>query len=171
MFTATKLRRGMIPKDKEGECWTLSHGGRAMCHHSLLLTTTLVILLLVGAAFCWQKDHYAHTLSMTHLLACPLSRSWMFIHLHVDWVKRIHNSLFEGSVLLFLTDCWPVNMFSSPLPQVFVGLRIDSFLYSCRVLCLFPSLSDDVLSCYFHRWIVAVIFFDSSVGCVFVSHA
>ena len=103
MFTATKLRRGMIPKDKEGECWTLSHGGRAMCHHFLFLTTTLVIPLLVGATFCWRKDHYAHTLSTTHLLACPLSRSWLFTHLHVDRVKRIQNSLLGGSVLLFLT--------------------------------------------------------------------
>ena len=43
MFSATKLRRGMIPKDKEGnaEPWAM---GEKPC-----VTTTLIILLLVGA--------------------------------------------------------------------------------------------------------------------------
>ena len=65
MFTATKLRRGMIPKDKEGgmlniESWGKSHvSPLSFYHHHLSFP------LLVGAAICSQKDHY-HAYACSH---------------------------------------------------------------------------------------------------------
>ena len=63
MFAATKLRRGMIPKDKEGggcECGTWSHG-RKLC-----VTTSLgyFLFLLIEAAIGWQEDRCHATLSL-----------------------------------------------------------------------------------------------------------
>ena len=86
------------------------------------VSITLVIPLLVEVAICWQKDHYAHTLSTTHRLAYPLSWSWLFIHLHTDWVKRIHIPLFGGS---------------PSLSHVFAGLWLCSF-HPHRELIFFP---------------------------------
>ena len=58
---------------------------------------------------------HASTLSTMRLL----DRGWpvhypnreLFIFSRLSGVKRNHDSLFEGSVLLFLTDCWPTNRF------------------------------------------------------------
>ena len=55
MFTATKLRRGMIPKDKEGGDVNVERG---VTRENYVSPPPLVIfLLLVEAAIGWQEDH------------------------------------------------------------------------------------------------------------------
>ena len=78
MFTATKLRRGMIPKDTERGMWNIESRGGKLC-----VTTTLGYfpLLLVEAAIGWQEDHYhAHACSPLHdvgtVLPTPSNRGY-----------------------------------------------------------------------------------------------
>ena len=54
MFATTKLRRGMIPKDKERGMWNIESRGK-----NYVSPPPLVIsFLLVEAAIGWQEDHY-----------------------------------------------------------------------------------------------------------------
>ena len=155
MFTATRLRRGMIPKDKERECWTLSHGGRAMCHHSLFLTTTLLSPLLVGGSNWLEEDHHTHTLSMTCLgVADGLSTMGiesLFVSLTLGGVKRFHIPLLG----VFLPSLTPISslwvFFSVHAERWFSSASWirwpadQSFPHSRRFLCLFPPLSDYIM--------------------------
>ena len=68
-------------------------------------------------------------------------------------------------------DCWPTNMFSSPMPHGLDDLRIDSFLFSRRVLCLFPPLSNCIMVLLFPSLNCGCNGINSYVGCVFVHHA
>ena len=63
MFAATKLRRGMIPKDKERGMWNIESRGGKLC-----VTATLgYSFLLVEAMIGWQEDHYhTHACSPLH---------------------------------------------------------------------------------------------------------
>ena len=59
----------------------------------------------------------------------------------------------------------------SPLPHGFVGLWINYFLCSRRVLCLFPPLLDCIMVLLFPLLNHGCNVINSSVGCVFVHHA
>ena len=96
MFVVTKLRRGMISKDKEGgECWTFSHGEEP--HVTSLFYSHPLSFLLVS----WDNELVgkkttptpAHSLSTTCLLACPLPWSWACSVPSREGVKGFHNSL------------------------------------------------------------------------------
>ena len=78
MFAATKLRRGMIPKDKERGMWNIESWGKTMCdHHPWLFP-----FLLVEAVINWKEDHYhAHAFSPLHdigtILPTPSNRGFL----------------------------------------------------------------------------------------------
>ena len=169
MFTATKLRRGMIPKDKEGECWTLSHGGRAMCHHSLFLTTILVTPLLVGGSDRLTEDRHAHTLSTTCLGVVDglstMGIESLFVSLMLGGVKRFHIPLL-GVLLPSLT---PIAIL-----WVFFPVHAERWFSSASRICLpadrfFPRFTQSLVSSStivrlrkvqsFHRGIVVGISF------------
>ena len=62
MFVATKLRRGMIPKDKErgAGVWNTESRGKTMCHHLPWLFSFLLVEVAIG----WKEDHYHATLAL-----------------------------------------------------------------------------------------------------------
>ena len=127
MFTATKLRRGMVPKDKEGKWWTLSHGGKAMCHHLACFahfplfhpTATFIVLLISwGINLVAERPlrsclHSLHDTSSGLWMVCPLSRWWLFIFLR-QWELKVWQFLVWGVFLsLSYTDFLVGDIISS----------------------------------------------------------
>ena len=131
----------------------------------------LIIPLLVGVVIGLQEHQhhaYAHSHS-PHDASVGLSThhiTSLFISSQVSWVKRFHIPLQGVRFLFCLTDCWIVSLLTLPLPHGFDGCGLILYGDSCRVLCLFPCLSNSVLSYYFHRWNFGCNCVHSSLGCI-----
>ena len=121
MFTATKLRRGMISKDKEGECWTLSHGGKShvsplFCspsfvssnHHLSYFVVSWGSYWLAGKPLLRPRRHSLHEAPFGLRMVCPLWGSWVCsFSLVLSGVKRGPQFIDWGwFVLLCLINCW-----------------------------------------------------------------
>ena len=110
MLAATKLRRGMIPKDKERGMWNIESRGEAMCHHHPWL------FLLVS----WGSDWLAgRPLPSPRLLSSPRRRDrsahslgwWLFVFLMQDGDKMFYHPLCWGWPPLSSANCRSVVLF------------------------------------------------------------
>ena len=138
MFTKTKLRRGMIPKDKERGMLSIESWEKPC------VTTTLKYFHChLGQWLAGRKTTTmpmpTHSLSTTHLLACPLPRSWLFSFFTRTELKVPHSDCW-GFAFPFshkLLACGDVGF---PLPHEFKGWWIVFSPLITQRVCLFSTI-------------------------------
>ena len=150
MFTATKLRRGMIPKDKEGgnvELWVM---GKSHMSPLSFTPTTLVFYWWVGRANWLATRPCPRLLTLSPWRVCwpvhyPDREPVHFLH-----ARELKESTFHCwwfSLSLRIASQWvffPIHgEYSSPLRHEFEGWWIVSLLWSHRE-CIF-----------FHHWYIS----------------
>jgi len=154
MFTTTKLRMGMIPKDKEGECWTLSHGGKShvsplFCSPSFVSSNHHLSYSIVSWGSYWlarkpllrPRLHSLYDAPFGLRMVCPLWGLWVCsFSLALSRVKRGPQFIDWG---------WFVR---SPLPHGLLacGLVLPSLtkLLVCGGVHPYPHVE---ILCLFHH--------------------
>ena len=147
MFAETKLRRGMIPKDKEGGLLNFESWGRATCHLSLLLPPPWFFGWWIGIVNWLEKRTCPCLLTLSLWCVCwlvhyPDREPVQFLHARELKESTFHCWGFAFS--LRISSQWvffPIHAEdNSPLPHEFEGWWIVSLLWSRRE-CVF-----------FHHW-------------------
>ena len=136
MFAATKLRRGMIPKDKERGMWNIESQGKTMCHHHPWLFSFLLVEAVIG----WQEDHYhAHACSHLHnvgtVLPTPFDHGCSSSSCRMG-DKMFYHPLCGGSPPLSSANCRSVILF-------FPSTQITNFCLHALDCVLFSSIIAD----------------------------
>ena len=136
MFAATKLRRGMIPKDKERGMLNLESWGKPC------VTPSWFIPLLVGAAMGWQENH-AHARSHSlHDVSVGLPSNQIVGSTqfpHRDELKVAHSNCW-GFALWLSRDYWSTGVCSTSTHEDNGFLFPPHALSACG---LFSSLTGD----------------------------
>ena len=165
MFVATKLRRGMIPKDKERGMWMWNVESREkiMCHHLPWLF-----------CFCWLRQRLAgkKTVSMPRLLSSPRRGNRFFPLPQILAVRLPHAG--RGNKMFYQPLCGGSSSLWRWLPvcNSFSSIHIENQLLSPRMglwIVLFTILiAVEIIGIYFPQiyGIRGDSLYESSLNCV-----